>query len=463
MSAPRVVVAGGGITGLTVAFTLKQEAARRSVPLEVMVLESCGDAGGHARTIIDGGFVVERGPNGFLDRGEETLALIDELRLRTRLVEANAAARKRFILAGGALKRVPESPPALITSDAIGWRGKLRLFREPWAAAPPAGKDETVFEFAERRLGREAAETFVDTAVAGISGGDSRALSVQSQFPVLKEMERAHGSLLKAMLARKKTPRARLMSFDHGMNTITGAIAAQMTGSLRTASPVERIEKNGCRWCVQASGGAPVVADRVVLALPSHAAARVAAGFDAELSKQMATIPYADLSMVALAYRAADMPRPLDGYGYLVTRQEDLSTLGVLWESSIFPGRAPDGAVLLRVMLGGARRPEVSAFDDESLAQLAAQETAAVLGMTARPMRQWVCRWPSAIAQYTVGHDGRKAAITSLAAAHRGLHFCGTAYEGVSFNDAIASARRTARAIVQELAAAPGQGVGGQA
>ena len=450
---PRIVVAGGGITGLAAAFTLQQEAANHRQEIDVTVLEAGSEPGGHARTIVEDGFVIERGPNGFLDRGTETLALIDELDLRSQLIESNAASRRRYILNQSVLRRVPESPPALIASDAIGWRGKLRLLREPWSAAPPDGKDETVFEFAERRLGREAAETFVDTAVAGISGGDSRALSVRSQFPVLKDMERAHGSLLKAMLARKGNARAKLLSFDRGLGTLTGALASRLNGALRGNSPIDRVEKVESGWRVRITGGGSIDAARVVFALPSHAASRITASIDGDLSKPMASIPYADLAMVALAYRAADVARPLDGYGYLVTRGEGLSTLGVLWESSIFEQRAPAGTVLLRVMLGGARHPEVSAFDDQSLADLAARETASVLGISGRPLRQWVCRWPSAIAQYTVGHDARMSVIKRATASHRGLHVCGTAYEGVSFNDAIASARRTARGIAQEMVA----------
>lgn len=448
----RVVVAGGGITGLVTAFTLQRAAAQQRVPLDLVVLESAAEAGGHARTIIDDGFIVERGPNGFLDRGSETLALVDELNLQSHLVEANPAARRRFILNHGSLRLVPESPPALIASDAIGWRGKLRLMREPWAAAPPANKDETVFEFAERRLGREAAETFVDTAVAGISGGDSRALSVKSQFPILKEMEGAHGSLLKAMLSRKKGPRARLLSFDRGMGTVTTELASRLNGALRLNSPIARIEKSSAGWRIHLASDAPLDADHLVLALPSHAASRVVT-FDSALANPLASIPYADLAMVALAYRSSDVGRPLDGYGYLVTRHEDLSTLGVLWETSIFPRRAPEGSVLFRIMLGGARRPEVSAFDDQSIVELAVAELAGVLGISSRAQRQWVCRWPSAIAQYTVGHDTRMAEIKRLAAPHRGLHICGTAYDGVSFNDAIASGRKMARTIAQELAA----------
>ena len=453
MTMRRLVVAGAGITGLTAAYTIREAAAARRVPLDVVVIDAAKEPGGHARTIVEDGFVVERGPNGFLDRGAETMALIDELGLGPRVIESNAAARRRFILAGGALKRVPESPPSLLSCDAIGWRAKLRVLREPWAAAPPDGKDETVFEFAERRLGREAAETFVDTAVAGISAGDSRALCVKSQFPVLPQMERAHGSLFKAMLSRRGSARARLLSLHGGLGSIASEMASRLNGALRLGSAIQSIEQGSVGWRVNLASGTSLDADHVVLALPSHAAARIADGFDRDLARPMAAIPYADLTMVALGYRAADISRPLDGYGYLVTRGDDLSTLGVLWESSVFAGRAPAGSVLLRVMLGGSRRPEVSAFDDESVARLAAKETAAVLGIAARPTHQWVCRWPSAIAQYTIGHQARLAEIKRRTAMHRGLHVCGTAYDGVSFNDAIASARTAARAIVQELAA----------
>jgi len=455
MTAPRVVVAGGGITGLATAFTLRTAAARRGVAIELTVLDAAAEPGGHARTIEEDDFLVERGPNGFLDRGAETMALISELNLSGRVVAANVAAKRRFILSGATLRQVPESPPGLMTSNAISWKGKLRLMREPWAAAPPTDKDETVFEFAERRLGREAAETFVDTAVAGISAGDSRALSVRSQFPVLKEWERDHGSLLKAMLARQKSgaKRPRLLSFDRGLGTLTSALASNLNGVVRAQARIERIEKTERTWRVDLENGASAIADHLVFALPSHAAAPIASGFDRELSVALASIPYADISMVALAYRADAIARPLDGYGYLVTRNEKLGTLGVLWESSIFPQRAPQGCVLLRVMLGGARRPEVRTLHDQAVGELAATEASQVLGISGPPIRQWVCRWPSAIAQYTVGHDARIATVRRLAAAHRGLHLCGTAYDGVSFNDAIASGRTAARAIAQELTA----------
>lgn len=455
MTPRRVIVAGGGISGLAAAFTLQQEAQRRQLPLTVTLLEAAPEAGGHARTIAEEGWVVERGPNGFLSSGEETLALIDDLQLRPRLVEANAASKRRFILKNGALRQVPMSPMSLLTTDALGWRGKLRMFGEPWAAAPPAGTDESVFDFAERRLGREAAETLVDTAVSGISAGDSKALSLRSQFPTLKAWETAHGSLLKAMFRQPKRQggSTRLLSFDRGLGTFTGALAQRLNGAVRVNTPVERLANGDSGWTVHARSGESFDADRIIFATPSHAAAAIAATWDRQVSESMAQIPYAPIVVVALGYDVSAIGRALDGYGYLVGREEHLATLGVLWESCIFPGRAPAGSVLLRIMLGGARRPDIAALRDDAVATLAAREAAKVLGISGAPLRQWVCRWPSAIAQYTIGHDARVAQVRERVQAHRGLHVCGTAYDGVSFNDAIASARRTARSIIEELAA----------
>jgi oxygen-dependent protoporphyrinogen oxidase len=177
---PRVVIAGGGITGLSIAHTLRLEAEATGRLVDVTVLDA-GTPGGHARTIDEDGFLMERGPNGFLDREPETMGLVEELKLGGSLVIARPDARRRFIVRDGRLSRAPESPPALLGTRALSVSGKLRLLLEPFAGKPPAGVDETVYDFAQRRLGAEAAEMLVDTAVAGISAGDSRVLSVAAR------------------------------------------------------------------------------------------------------------------------------------------------------------------------------------------------------------------------------------------------------------------------------------------
>ncbi|MGH9201666.1 MAG: protoporphyrinogen oxidase, partial [Vicinamibacterales bacterium] len=447
MTVARVVIAGGGIGGLTLAHALIDDLAQRGVAADVRVIEAAADAGGHARTIVDEAWVVETGPNGFLDNEPETLDLIRQLGLEARTVESNVVARRRFVVRDGRLCKVPESPAALLASDCISWRGKLRLLREPWAPGPPNDVDETVFDFAERRIGREATETFVDTAVSGISAGDSRTLSLRSQFPNLHEWERTHGSLFRAMLAqpRRSKGRARLLSFDRGLGTLTTTLSERLRDRITTGVAVDSVCRQAGSWRVGLSNGTSLAADHVVLAMPSQVTSRALRAVDGELSSMLAAIPYAGLSVVALAYPSAALPHSLDGYGYLVPRAEKLSTLGVLWESSIFAGRAPADGALLRVFLGGALRPDVLDLSNEELVGVARREIAQVMGLTTSPSERWVFRWPSAIAQYTVGHHERVTAIRARLVAHPGLDVCGTAYDGVSFNSAIANARRTAR------------------
>lgn len=453
MSGPRVVVVGGGVTGLTAGVTLLDAARDAGHPLSLTVLESGAGAGGHAQTTCDDGFVVEAGPNGFLSREPHTLALIESLGLTSRLVEARPDAARRFIVRGGRLCLVPDGPAGLATTPALSLRAKLRLMAEPFASRPPAGVDETVYDFAARRIGAEAAEMLVDAAVSGISAGDSRRLSVRAQFPVMHEMERDHGSLLRAMFSRKRPrgPQARLVSFDRGMGVLTAALAARLGVHLRSGTGVSRIDRTTRGWRVTAEPGTVFDADHVVLAVPARAAAPMVDDLNPVLARSLRQIEYAGLGVVALAYPVRDVPRALDGYGYLATRGEGLATLGVVWESSLFPGRAPDGQALLRVMIGGARRPDVIDRPAAEVEALARRELQQVLGITAAPSRAWTFAWPSAIAQYTVGHLERRAAIADLVAAHPGLAVCGTSYDGVSFNHAVKSGRELATSLAGRL------------
>ena len=455
MTRPRVVVIGGGIAGLTAASATVDEFRRLGVDGDVRLVESANDPGGHARTASDEGFLIESGPNGFLDRDPEILALIAELRLESRVVEASAASRRRFIVRKRRLVKVPDSPLSFITSDSLSWRGKLRILREPWAAAAPPGVEETVFDFAARRIGAEAAETFVDTIISGISGGDSRALALKSQFPLLFDWESKHGSLLRAALAERKPgprKRTRLLAFDRGLGTLTGALAQRLGDRVSTGVAVRAVERGGEGWNIGLADGSAVPATHVIFATPAHAASRLVAVSAPNLASALAAIPYSGLAVAALAFRRSDVSHSPAGYGYLVPRSEGLATLGVLWESSIFPGRAPADRVLLRVMLGGARRPDVVDLDEHGLLTVARAELKMVMGVSALPERSWVFRWPRAIAQYNVGHIDRLKAIDAALAETPGLSVCGTAYHGVSFTDAVKSGRNAARTFASSMA-----------
>ena len=452
----RVVVIGGGISGLVAAHRLR--VAGRG--LDVQLLEAAPRAGGHAWTTREDGYLIEGGPNAILERPNEPemRALSRELEIEPRLHEARASAKRRFVLRRGRLHRAPDSPPTVLTTSILSPLAKLRLVMEPWAPRAAEGADETVQEFATRRIGREAAERLVDPAVAGISAGDSRRLSVRAAFPMLVEMERDHGSLIRAMIARQRAAKAggppaasKLVGFDGGMVTLVDALARALGSALRLSRRVTRIAPMGNRWSVECEGGVAIDADHVLLALPASRAALVVKQADGALSELLAGVPYAGVAMVALAYRIQDVGRSLDGYGYLVDRNEGLDTLGVLWESSLFDGRAPEGFALLRVMMGGLRHPDVVARDESALIQRARAELAGPMSTIAEPVRTWVRRWPDSIAQYEIGHIERVAEARRLAARHTGLELCGSSYDGVSFGSSIRSGIAAADRILATL------------
>jgi oxygen-dependent protoporphyrinogen oxidase len=456
----RVAVIGGGIAGLTTGYRLVEEARRGGLGLELTVLEAAPRAGGHATTMRDDGFLVEAGPNGFLDRPREPQAveLAQALGLEHRLIEARPAAKKRFVLLRGKLRRAPDSPPTLLQSDVLSLPGKLRLMMEPFARPAKNGAEESVFDFARRRIGREAAEVLVDAAVAGISAGDSRKLSVEHAFPLMVQMEREHGSLIRAMLARRGEAKSRLMSFDGGMATLIDALAARLGPALRCGARVSAVARAGGEWRIALEAGGMLAADRVILAVSASRAASIVRDLDTGLAEALARFPFAGIVMTALAYRARDLG-PLNGYGYLVARSEGLDTLGVLWESSIYESRAPQGMALLRVMMGGVRGPAVAERGEGELVGCARAELERVMGVRVEPVRTWVRRWPQAIAQYELGHGVRVEAARARAARHPGLELCGTSYDGVSFGSAVKSANATAQRVMAAIAAERGAGV----
>jgi len=461
MNAPRVAVIGGGIAGLAAADRLARGARTSNRPLVLTVLEAGAIPGGHATTIEEDGFLVEAGPNGFLHRPREPrlLELVRSLGLEAKLLEASADSKRRFVLHRGRLRRAPDSPPTLVTTDALSLGGKLRAAMEPWIAAGRDVERESVHAFAERRVGREAADVLVDPAIAGISAGDSRRLGVADAFPQLVEMEREHGSLVRAMIARRREGRSRLLSFESGMATLIRALAARLVsngGTLRCGAPVRALSRDGGAWRLTLESGEALAADRVVLALPAARAAGLLRAFDAAIAGPLAATPDAGLSMVALACRAADTG-PLEGYGYLVTAAERMSTLGVLWESSIFAGRAPQGFALLRVMMGGARQPDAVTWDDARTLEAARAELARAMGLRAEPVRTWIRRWPGAIAQYEPGHRARIALVREALARHDGLELCGSSYDGVSFANAAVSGLAAADRVLEALGAPTGR------
>jgi oxygen-dependent protoporphyrinogen oxidase len=460
-----VVIAGGGIAGLATAFELTRD---RKQDFEVTVLERAARAGGNLRSERIDGYLCEWGPNGFLDNVPETLALVRELGIADRLLPADAGAKRRFIYRHGRLHQLPRGPVAFAASRLLSVPGRLRVIAEPFAGGS-RDADETIHAFAARRVGLEAAEVLIDAMVSGIFAGNARELSLRACFPKMWEMEREHGSLVKAMLAKRRArgssshapigaPGGHLTSFTDGIEDLVHALVQALGPRVKTGCAVRRVHPrspgNPEGWTVDLEDGRSFEADAVVLAGSASSSATLVEGFDRALAGVLRQIPTAPLAVVCLGYETARLDRPLDGFGFLVPRGEGLAILGVLWDSSIYPSRAPEGRSLLRVMIGGAHDASVVMLDDGALTDRARADLETTMGLTIDPVFSRVFRHPAGIPQYTVGHLDRIATIDDRLRRHPGLLLAGNSYRGVSINACIADAALLAGGVRQAAAAA---------
>jgi protoporphyrinogen/coproporphyrinogen III oxidase len=461
----RVAVVGGGITGLATALHLQDGAGRVAGGLEVVVLEGGSGPGGNIRTDGVDGFTIEAGPNGFLDNVPATLALVRRLGLEDRLQRADESAARRFLYRNGRLHLLPGGPGSFLRSPVLSVPGRLRVLAEPFARSRPEGVDESVYDFAARRIGPEAASVLVDAMVSGVFAGDVRSLSLQSAFPKMARMEAEHGSLVRAMVAGMKArkaaggggpagPGGTLTSFRNGLDELVAGLADAVGVALRTESRVSAVargEPGGRAWRVSVEGAEPVDADAVVVATPSPRAAPLLEGVDAQLGEAVAAIPTAGLAVVALGYRTAEIGA-LHGFGFLVPRGTGPRILGCLWDSSIFAGRAPEGHALLRVMIGGAHDPAAVAMDDGALLDVVLADLERTMGLRADPALVRVYRWPLGIAQYQVGHQARLDGIHERLEGAPGVWVAGSSFYGVAMNACFEKAPQQAAEIVDFLA-----------
>lgn len=420
----------------------------------VTVIEEASRPGGAAWTLREDGFQVEIGPNGFLDSKPTTMDLARDLGLGDKLVPASdESSTNRFLFHGGSLMRLPTSLFGLLKSDLLSCRGKLGLFLERFRRrkhSPSA--DESIADFARRRGGAEVAELLADAVVTGIFAGDPHLLSLSACFPRLAAFEKEYGSVLQgfaqaARLRRKESQQTgkpkpgptQMWSFSGGLRLLSETLAGALREPPLLGVSVRRIEKSGDRarptWIVHGAGQERWSADAVVLACPAYRQAALLADLDAALAEDVGGIAYNRVAVVALGYRRQDVPKALDGFGFIAPQHQKRDLLGVQWCSSIFPGRAPEGAVLLRALCGGWQRADVPGLDDERLLATARHELRLVQGITALPVFHRIVRWDRAIPQYHVGHLSRLDRLDRRLALHPGLFLAGNAYKGVALND----------------------------
>ncbi|HWK09576.1 MAG TPA: protoporphyrinogen oxidase, partial [Vicinamibacterales bacterium] len=424
------------------------------------------------RTARMDGYTCESGPDGFLDNAPETLQLVRALDLESRLLPSNDAARRRYVFLDGALREVPTSPRDFLGTSLLSVPGKLRVACEPFARQSRE-TDESIYEFAARRIGREAASVLVDSMVSGIFAGDSRRLSLRACFPKMHQLEEQHGGLFRALLATRKqrrkgdavgAPAGRLTSFTSGMGDLVDRLTRTLGDVVRTSSPVASLRHaarfDGHRAGWPATGYTvttdqdELAADVVILAGPSADSAQLLRTFDPDLASALGEIPSAPLSVVCLGYDAARVAQccSLNGFGFLVPRGQNIRILGALWESSIYRNRAPAGKALLRVMIGGACDTEAVALSDDALVSAVREDLIRTMGLTCAPEFTSIIRHRRGIPQYVKGHLPRLQRIDAMLQPHPGLFVAGSSYRGASLNACVSEAAQIAERVVRQSA-----------
>jgi len=430
----RLVIVGGGISGLAAAWRA-QRAGGGS--LEVVVLEREGEVGGKARSIVRDGWLVEGGPSGFLGDRPEMDRLIQESGLDGERVPAQAAAAHRFLFLGGRMREVAAGP-AFLTSGILGVTGIARMLAEPFIPRRTEVSDESVWQFAARRLGPQVADRLIAPMTLGIFAGDAKRLSVQAAFPRMTALEHQYGSIIKGMFAKRgNTSSGALTSFRGGMQALPRRLAERGGFTVRCGAEVRSVRQSSGGWEVAlASGGDAIAADAVLLSGEPWAMAPLLRPLDAEAARELEGIDCPPVAVVGLGYRVADAIGVPSGFGVLIARGEGLRALGNLWESRLYPGRSPDGMLLIRAMFGGQVDPAAGTLAPAELVAMARAEFARLYGIRAEPVMEEVVRWARAIPQYGLGHAAKALRIERAAAALGGVFITGYGMRAIAFADA---------------------------
>jgi protoporphyrinogen/coproporphyrinogen III oxidase len=448
-----VAVVGGGVAGLTAAYRLKRRGER------VVVYEAGDRAGGVVRSERRDGYLAELGPGSITAPSPAVQALLAELGLESSVVAAAPAARNRYIVKKKKLLPLPLSPQDLLTSRLLSNSAKLAVFGEALVDAGDALAEESVAAFVRRRFNQEVLDYVANPFVAGIFAGDPEQLAVRHALPKLYGLERANGSVIKAfagmMRARKREGEAAhdlggsVISFRSGMQELPDALARQLHAELRLRAPVTQIRAGPKGWAVGAAFQATELYDAVVYAAPAHCVDDLDLDFPAgDRLKTLASIGHPPVAVLALGFRREDVAHALDGFGFLVPEVERRNVLGVIFASSLFPGRAPDGHVTLTAFVGGVRNPDLANADLPTVTARVLDDLRSLLGVTGEPSFRAFHLWPKAIPQYELAYGRFKDIMDEVERRNRGLALAGSYREGVAVGDVIASGEAAAARVM---------------
>jgi oxygen-dependent protoporphyrinogen oxidase len=463
----RVVVLGGGITGLAAAYRCRELAAEQTIDAEITVLERSSRVGGCVETHHDGDYVLEFGPDSIVAEKPAAIDLARRLGVAEQIQSMRPEYRGARILRGSRLVPIPPefrlfaptSLAALVTSGLLSAKGIARAAIEPLIPPRRSAGDESLASFVTRRFGREVLERLAQPLIGGIYSGDPQQLSMQATMPQFLEAERKYGSVVRGMRARSGSgatkPGFNLVSMRSGLGTITSALELSLRDAIRTSSDIVGLrrfvdENGGAVWKIVLADGTEIEADAVINALPAQVGADLIEDIDADLAAMLRSIRYHSVATITMAYALRDIPQLPRCTGFVVPHVEGRKIRATTFTSQKYTNRSPEGFTVLRAFAGGALQSAVLNATDEDLIGMVRAEFQALLGIVAEPRFSIVRRWTGALPEYRVGHVDLVDRIERRAATLGGFVLAGAAYRGAGIPDCVRSGEGAATAVFTE-------------
>ncbi len=458
----KIVIIGAGISGLATAFLLNK------FGYDLTVLEKKKEPGGSFETVVEKGFLFDKGPNSALETHPLIGKIVEELDLKDQLVYANKEANKRYILRNNQLYALPMSPPAFLKTKLFSPSAKLRLLAEPFIGRSEDGYYQSISEFVTRRLGKEFLDYAINPFVAGVYAGNPEELSIKSAFPKLYELEEKYGGLIvgsiRSIKERKKRVEkskqcAKMLSFKDGMQVLPKAIAKHLGNKVKLQSEVISIKKNNIGFqigYIQDRVNQIMDCNKIISTIPAYAAANLFNHFDSSLANHLNEIYYPPVLVLYLAYKKSDIIRPLDGFGFLIPSKEKKSFLGAIWSSVIFPNRiinelTNEDKATFTLFVGGARNPEIGSIDKEILIGKVRKEFEQIMKISVEPVLQTYKYWPKAIPQYNIGYIEHERYFDEFEKKNPGIFLSGNYRGGISVGDCIKNSEALCQKLINNL------------
>ncbi|GAA3408374.1 protoporphyrinogen oxidase [Paenibacillus hodogayensis] len=470
----RVVIAGGGISGLTAAFYVRNALERRHIEADISIVEKSDLFGGKIRTLHRDGFVIEQGPDSFLARKLSMIELTRDLGLEGELTGTNPKANKTYIVHKGKLQRmpkglvlgVPTEMKPFLGSELVSPAGKARAAMDFMLPRRKETGDESVGDFFERRLGKEVLHHIAEPILAGIYAGDARKLSLEATFPQFQQAEQKYGSLMKGMTAsRLNTPppspvteaipfmhrKSVFLTYRRGLVTILEGLRNALEDTIDIQAAVQELVRDNDQYVIGLDQGERLEADAVILAMPAFAIAPLLGQMPE--AQWLGKMDYVSVANVVLAYDKEAMTHPLDGSGFVIPRTEGRFITACTWTSSKWLHTAPEGKALIRCYVGRAGDQGWKELSDEEIVRRVRQDVAELMGIEAEPLFVEIARLNHSMPQYEVGHVERIRQLReALQTTMPGVYVTGPAFEGVGIPDSVRQAKAAAEAAATYLA-----------